>query len=66
MTASEAYQKIQRGDLDKPISTIFFKVRGTEEFLKIPRYNLETMLRNYMVQPHGFLHFHQQNGSGQT
>ena len=47
MTAEKAVDKIQRGDLDKPISTIFSKVRGTQEYFKIPKWNSETMIRNY-------------------
>ena len=47
MTGKSVYDKIQRGELDKPLSTIFNKVRGTEEFFKIPKFNVETMIRNY-------------------
>ena len=47
MTTEFALNKIQRGDLDKPISSIFSKVRGTQEYFKIPKWNLETMIRNY-------------------
>ena len=56
LTAAEARQKIERGDLDKPISTVFSKVRGTQEHLKVPRMNLSTMIRNY-GPAHWFLTF---------
>ena len=33
--------------LDKDVSTIFSKVKGTEEYLRVPKCNLKTMIRNY-------------------
>ena len=46
-TMDDINNKIERGELDKNIATIFSQVRGTQEYFKIPRMNLETMLRNY-------------------
>ena len=47
LTNDELSKKIERGELDKNIATIFSQIRGTQEYLKIPRWNVETMLRNY-------------------
>ena len=47
MTRNEMLNKIENGELDQDISLIFSNVRGTEENLKIPRLNLQSMLRNY-------------------
>ena len=56
ITAEAMLAKISKGDLDKEITNIFSRVRGTEEYLKIPRMNLETMIENY-GSPSWFLTF---------
>ena len=46
-TARDVLNKVEKGQLDKDLSTVFSNVRGTEENLRKPRQNLKTMLRHY-------------------
>ena len=47
ITARDMLTKIEKGDLDKDIGTIFSRIRGTEEYLKTPRQELQTMIDHY-------------------
>ena len=46
-TARQALDKIQKGDLDKDLTSVFSSVRGTKEYMNKFRKELEGMIREY-------------------